>query len=298
MATVALKTVLEDICKKAGVDLSLEAHKDLATTIGALTGNVPQESVNAINTGLVNIEDAAKTPSVVSRVLAAKLGGLDNDIDKIAEESGVEGLNDKIKAVGNDTRKRTKLLIDELKAHYEAQSAKAKGTEKAELDKKIAELNNQNKALREQMQADLAKKDAEIANVNKDFALKGALSKYKFVKPNEQYPDDLLQKQMLQLAVDKLESEGFQVAWKDGKIAVLDKDGAEAFDKNNTRIDLNTYMDKVYAESNVLVKTDPAPKGPDKKSIELPKADDQPIDKGGIEHNANEAVRLANIGQG
>lgn len=252
-----LKSLLEKLAKKAGIDIASDEFK--AITIPDV--EVPDDTAANLERGLMNLDGAKNHPDIRKHIRTETLNGVDKKVTDILEEYGIAA--DDVKNETNSFEKIPKLV----KAIAVAEAAKAKSkttVDKDGYDKQIQELTAKMKTLTEGHTADKAAWDATRENDLTDFELQSILS-----GKNYDLPKTMGSKLKIQTAkaavMEQLQNLGFKIKRSEnGTIQIIDKEGKPALDlKTNELVDTAKFIDGALAQNSLLKVNDPADPGKD-----------------------------------
>lgn len=239
-------TLLSDLAKKSGVDTTQQEFISLLSH----DIEIPDAIADKLNKGLLSIDAAKNNAEVKKAIRAEALNGVDSKITELLEELGIEEVDD----ITNEKNSFNKigLLTKKVQALEAKKASSSKNTDKAEIEKQIAELQKQLKTEKENFTAkekewqsaregDLTNFDIQKLLLGKDYSL-----------PKEMDRDLVIT--TAQSAINKaLAAKGFKIVRNEqGQLTVVDKDGNKAYSDSHEEIQLPSFIDGALAQNKLL----------------------------------------------
>lgn len=240
-------TLLQSLAKKSGVDTTGKEFIDLLST----DIEIPDAVANAIDKGLMNVEAARNHPDVRKVIRTEALNGLDSKVTELLEELGIEDAED-ITSEKNSYEKVAKLTrkVKELESKKAGANNK---TDKAEIEKQLADLNRDLKASKDALIA----KEKEFANQREadltNFEIQKLLLGKEYSLPKEM--DRELVVGTAQQAINKaLAAKGFKIVRdaESGALKITNKEGLAAYSDTNEPLELPSFIDGALAQNKLL----------------------------------------------
>lgn len=252
---------LEKIAKKAGQDTTAEVFKPLLE----LDADIPDEIAATIDNKLLTIE-AAKSNSEVNKALRQSiLGVADSKMDEILKEikviPGDDFINEK------NTYEKINLLS---KMIYDAGQKKADNDNKAgvhetlkkekeafaekekELQKQLAEYQRQLQTSKEAYEAQGKDFNSKLESNSINYDLYKKLLGKKYDLPEKMDSDLKVQTALVAINND-LERRGLSIKRGEGReLGLFDKDNAPGYSDDHNLLKLDSYIDGVLAQNNLL----------------------------------------------
>jgi hypothetical protein len=247
-------TLLDKLAKKSGgVDTSKQNFIDLLSS----NLEIPDEIVEALDKGLMNIDAAKNNPEVRKVMKAETLNGLDSKVLDILEEFGIETIDD-IKNEKNSFEKVSK-MVKVIKEDIEKKTKGAGKLDKDGYDKQVADLN---KLLKEHKDL-LANKEKEWNDTRESdhttFDIQKLLMGKDYAFPKEMDAD--LKLQTAYAAVNKqLQGKGLKIIRNENKQPVIvDKENKPAYNDKHEALELASFIDGALAQNKLLRVNDQNP---------------------------------------
>lgn len=249
--------LFQKFAAKSGINLADEKNKDFATSIAAMTADIPDEQANKILASLMNVDDAKNNLDLKKHFTAAVFDGGDAEINKVMDEMGFD-VADRETVKSSDTFfKKIGTLSRQIKA-LEAKKNEATGKDKGELQNRINELTTQ--------LSEMPKKFAEEKNqLNQQWEqkftttqIRGMLNGKKWA--NDQIPSDVNIETALVILNRELEKSGAKYVNVNGSLVLrqLADDKLDWMNPSNEKPSFEQFLDGVLA-SNKLIAVQNAP---------------------------------------
>lgn len=245
---------LKTLATKAGANLEDEALK---TAIASLNpeAELPDELATVIDNGLLSMATAKNNhPEIKKHYFAQAYNGLDSELDAfIAEEKLPDDVVAAIKAEQSST-KRARLVAQKIK-ELQQQKAAAGKNDKEELNKQIADLNNELRVLKEKEQNIHTEYKKQIQSVKMNHVLGGLLGGYKTVFDEL---DPSTKEITLKAIIERnLGAKKAQLTIDEaGNLQLIGADGANVFGDDHNILTPKAFLDKVMANEKILKVTD------------------------------------------
>jgi hypothetical protein len=239
-------TLLSDLAKKAGVDVTQKEFIDLLST----DIEIPDAIAEKINKSLMNLEAAKNNSEIRKAARAEALNGVDSKINELLEELGIED-NTEILEEKNSFEKIAKLTRT-VKTLEEKKSKTSKTPEKEALEKQIADLNKEIKSTKDQFTAKEKEwQDARNGDLT-TFEIQKKLLGKEYSLPKEMDAD--LKVTTAHSAINKaLAAKGLKLVRNEqGQLAIVDKDGNKAYSDNHEEIQVDSFIDGALAQNKLL----------------------------------------------
>lgn len=245
---------LKTLATKAGANLEDEALK---TAIASLNpeAELPDELATVIDNGLLSMATAKNNhPEIKKHYFAQAYNGLDSELDAfIAEEKLPDDVVAAIKAEQSST-KRARLVAQKIK-ELQQQKAAAGKNDKEELNKQIADLNNELRVIKENEQKIHAEYKKQIQDVKMNHVLGGLLGSYKTVF--DELDPSTKQITLKAIIERNLGAKKAQLTIDEaGNLQLIGADGANVFGDDHNILTPKAFLDKVMANEKILKVTD------------------------------------------
>lgn len=240
---VKLKDFIINLAKKAGVEIDVN-NAELVDFL-ATTTEIPQSVADDLNAKLLTLEAAIENKDVKSRIIAASMGAIDNDVKRKAEELGLTDLLTDLETTKATRDKVSKLIDKALEAERKKQGSK--GADKDAYEKTISDLNNKLKQVADDFNNEKITLVETHKNTLADYALHAQLSGFDYAE-NVAGKDFVLSyaKTQAKQAVEKLG--GKLILDESGSLRVVKADtGGELFDDKHNKVELKTLLEKSTA---------------------------------------------------
>jgi hypothetical protein len=225
----------------------------------ALQIEVPNEFVNAMNTGLLTVKEAKINGEIKKHFTGIALSSMDTTIAEMMDEYQ---LTDDVKGTikgEESTYSKIKLFTKAL-ADLKDQHASAAGGDKKKLVDQINDMNGQISALKTQMATELSATENKWLNKFMDTSITSHFEKYDYAM--EHVPGNIQAMTARQLMEQKLAEKGGKIKYNDGKIALVSAtDDALPFTIDNKPVEFNAFADSIVFD-NKLAKVKGAPATP------------------------------------
>lgn len=246
---------LKVLITKAGANAEDEKLKTALTALAAIETEVPDEVVNAIEQGLISIENAKNNhPEIKKHYTALAYNGLDSELKRLMED---EKFGDDIIAeleAEKSSTKRASLIAKKVK---ELESAKANtGKEAAKaLNDKITELNAELRRIKDAENGIKTDYERKLRDKDKGYAMRNLLGTYQTIYDKL---DPETKSITINAVIEKnLRSKGFKLDVDDnGNLFIATNDGSNAFTDDNRPLTPQVFFDKVMADEKLLVVSD------------------------------------------
>ena len=224
----------------------------------ALQIEVPNEFVNAMNTGLLTVKEAKINGEIKKHFTGIALSSMDTTIAEMMDEYQ---LTDDVKGTikgEESTYSKIKLFTKAL-ADLKDQHASAAGGDKKKLVDQINDMNGQISALKTQMATELSATENKWLNKFMDTSITSHFEKYDYAM--EHVPGNIQAMTARQLMEQKLAEKGGKIKYNDGKIALVSAtDDALPFTIDNKPVEFNAFADSIVFDNKLAkVKGAPAP---------------------------------------
>lgn len=243
---------LKSLITKAGGNIEDEKLKAALNAMAALESEVPDDVINAIEQGLISIENAKNNhPDIKKHYTALALNGLDSELDRLMEDEKLdEATIAEIKGEKSST-KRAALIARKIKELESAKAGQGKAETKA-LNEKIAELNGELRKIKDNENNIKADYEKKLRDKDKGYAMRNILSTYQTIYDKL---DPETKSITINAILDKnLRSKGYSLdVDENGNLFIATKDGSTAFTDDHRPLTPKIFFDKVMADENLLV---------------------------------------------
>lgn len=215
----------------------------------ALQIEVPNEFVNAMNTGLLTISEAKINGEIKKHFTGGALRSIDVTIEEMMDEYQ---LPDDVKGtIKSDPSSYSKLkLFTKALSDLKDQHASAAGGDKKKLVDQINDMNGQISALKTQMATELSATENKWLNKFMDTSITSHFEKYDYAM--EHVPGNIQAMTARQLMEQKLAEKGGKVKYNDGKIALVSAtDDALPFTIDNKPVEFNAFADSIVFDNKL-----------------------------------------------
>lgn len=252
---------LEKIAKKAGQDTTAEVFKPLLE----LDADIPDEIAAALDSKLLTIE-AAKSHSEVNKALRQSiLGVADSKMDEILKEikviPGDDFLNEKntyeklglLSKMIYDAGQKKAAADNQAGVHETLKKEKEAFAEKEkEFQKQFADYQNKLKAAQEAQESKEKEFNSKLERNSIEYDLHKKLLGKKFDLP-EKMDVDLKVQTALVIINKELEKRGLSIKRGETKeLGLFDKDGNPGYSEDHNLLKLDSFVDGVLAQNNLL----------------------------------------------
>lgn len=248
---------IKEQLQKSGVTVDLKDPK-FADFLSSAS-EMPQEIIDALNGGLISVNDADKNPAIRKKIWAEALNGVDSNVSAWMDSFELGDEARQAITAEKDTFKRMKLFEGFAKAKIEdaAKSAgKTKPTEEVEaLKKQVEKLTADYKNQATQFETDKGKIIAEHEGTLTTLQAKTLLSRVKLALPKEM-DDEVKNKIALDAINGELSSKNHALKTLNGKLTVVAEGGIEALDEKNQPYKVDDFFNRALAKNKLLDLTD------------------------------------------
>lgn len=239
----AIGELISDLAVKAGMKADDESLVNLLSAPDLQKITVPDELVQTIDRGLLNI-DAAKNnhPDIKRKYHADAMDGIDKFLTtQILDDTFDESDVAEIKAV-KSTQERIKLIAAKIKE----KGATGKPEDKAEANKKVAELHEQIRLAKAATETIKNEYEGKIKDIHKKSALQQHFTKYSTIYDGL---DPQVKAVSLQAMIDKhLQDNNAELSVGDnGSLVLIGKDGNNVFGSDHRQLTVESFLDKTFA---------------------------------------------------
>lgn len=243
---------LKTLIVKAGGNLEDDKIKTALNALTAIESEIPDDVVNAIEHGLISIDNAKNNhPDIKKHYTALALNGLDSELERLMEEEKfAEEIITELKNEKSST-KRAALIAKKIKEAEAAKANAGKADTKA-LNEKIVELNNLLRAEKDSVNGIKVDYEKKLRDKDKGYALRNILGGYQTIY-------DKLDPETKNITINailekNLRSKGYSLdVDENGNLFIATKDGSNAFTDDHRPLTPKIFFDKVMADENLLV---------------------------------------------
>ena len=235
--------IINNLAQKAGIQSDNADLKALLSSPELAAITVPDEISTILDKNLLSL-DAAKNnhPDIRNKYAADFYDGIDKQLmNLIGTDTFDQSDLDEIKAEKSTTKKQ-ELIISKLKAA----KGKAKGADKEEINKLLAEANEQARLAKEEVNTVRTAKDKEITDIRKKTALLAELNSYKTIYDDLPAKAKLVALQALIDSTLQDKKADFR-ADEDGNLTLLHQDGTNVFGSDNVLMTPKKFLDTTLA---------------------------------------------------
>lgn len=263
--------LLNNLARKAGIDVSSAELKDLLSNAELLKVNIPDTISNALETQLLTVEAAQANDKVLKHFRSTLYNGIDNTLKETALEMGIPETELKTWLAENQTGKNVRNVMLKIAELKEKQS-KGKG-DNTELQKQIETLNakivDMTKAYQEKEQSLIKQNEQALTN----YMLDSFLSNYDYGLPTTKDISLLTAKNVLNQEFSKL---GITVVNENGQLVPKTKEGADYYTSNHTKPSIKELTDGVLAQHKLLKTAEPPKTEPQQRQTFSGNGSEQP----------------------
>jgi hypothetical protein len=244
---------LNAIFTKSGVEVDNPALKELVTKVATI--DVSDDLIGKFNENYLSIEAAKHNPKLKSHYFAQSLNGLDAELKTLADEEEIpaEVYDEIVKQTEKASTKRVGLLVKKIK---ELEGKKSKSPAETK------ELANQINALKQQLADKDKEKDVFVkqkeTEYNNKIASYAKLQKLAGFK----YASDLAKEDNYLLPMTKLNKalaeKKLKVTLDNDNLKLETEDGTDHYE-GSTKIDFQSFTEKVLAQHNLLEVSNKSP---------------------------------------
>lgn len=235
--------LINNLAQKAGIQSDNADLKALLSSPELAAINVPDEVATIIDKNLLSLEAAKNNhPDIRNKYAADFYDGIDRQLmNLIATDTFDQQDLDEIKGEKSTTKKQ-ELIISKLKAA----KGKAKGADKEEINKLLAEANEQARLAKEEVNTVRTQYEGQIKDIRKKTALNAVLSNYKTIY--DDLPANVKLTSMEALINTALQDKKADLHVDDnGNLQLVSKDGTNVFGSNNVQLTPQSFLDQSFA---------------------------------------------------
>ena len=256
-----ISSLINQLAKKAGIDVSDKALIDLLSNAELSKIAVPEGITQKLDEGLLSIEAAVDNhPKIRAKYMAETFNAVDAKLDKMIQALGLtdEELIDFNETKG--TYKRIEKLSELAKAKV-SESGKGDGKGKATdpeevklLKDKVNQLNGELAAAKKAV----TEKETEFETIRKkdrmDFIMNRQIASRKSTL--DELPEEVKLTSYNTLLQKKLAANGIKIDTSEtGELVLLTADGSNYVDKNHKKVSFTDLLDELEAENKLIVAT-------------------------------------------
>lgn len=235
--------VISDLAIKAGIKADDESLVNLLSAPDLQKITLPDELVQTIDRGLLNIEAAKNNhPDIKRKYHADAMDGIDKFIlTQVLDDTFDETDVTEIKAV-KSTQEKIKMIYSKLKE----KGASGKPEDKSEVNKKMAELHEQVRLAKAATDTVKNEYEGKIKDIHKKSALAQHFAKYKTIY--DELPGKAKAASMQALIEQALQDNNAELSvGEDGTLVLVGKDGANVFGSDHRQLTVDSFLDKSFA---------------------------------------------------
>ena len=235
--------LINNLAQKAGIAADSPELKSLLASPELAAINVPDEVAAVIDKNLLSLEAAKNNhPDIRNKYAADFYDGIDRQLmNLIATDAFDDAELQAIKAEKSTTKKQ-EMIINGLKAA----KGKAKPADKEEINKLLAEANEQARLAKEEVNTVRTQYEGQIKDIRKKTALNAVLSNYKTIY--DELPSNIKFATMEALINNALQDKKADLHVDDnGNLQLVSKDGTNVFGSNNVQLTPQSFLDQSFA---------------------------------------------------
>ena len=244
-----LNEVLKSVFVNAGLNTAdANATKILDST--ALSSIEVDDSIaNTLTAPRLSMEAAKNNPELIKHFKATILNGVDNEIDRTANEFGLSDEDKTEIKLADSSFKRISVIANKI-AQLTEMKVGASKKDKEGLTKDIEALNAQIVNIKKEYADKEAKLMADFDNERMNYKLDGIYSQF-IPKMDERYSADI-NSTIAKTTVSKaLQSKGLKIKNIDGNLTLVNAEDAPYFENNN-KIGVEDFVSKTLANEKLL----------------------------------------------
>lgn len=262
-----ISSLINQLAKKAGIDVSDKALIDLLSNAELSKIAVPEGLTQKLDEGLLSIEAAVDNhPKIRAKYMAETFNAVDAKLDKMIQALGLtdEELIDFNETKG--TYKRIEKLSELAKAKVSEAGkgdSKGKGSDPEEVKLLKDKVNQLNAELATAKKA-VTEKESEFETIRKkdrmDFIMNRQIASRKSTL--DELPEEVKLTSYNTLLQKKLAANGIKIDTSEtGELVLLTADGSNYVDKNHKKVSFTDLLDELEAENKLIVATPQPPSG-------------------------------------
>lgn len=246
-----LAALIEKLAKKANIDTTLLALPSTVTDV-----DVPDEIADKLDKALMTIDAAKNHPQIRQTLRSEILDGVDKRVGELLEEFGIEDVDD----ITNEKNSFNKIALfgKKIQALEAKKATTHKTSDKAEIEKQIADLNKQLKAEKDAFVVKEKEWQTTRESDLTDFEIQKILLGKDYALPKEMDVD--LKVTTAKSAIEKALSEkGFKIV-RDPEtkgLKIVNKENLPAYSESNEPLQINSFVDGALARNKLLKVNDP-----------------------------------------
>ncbi len=244
---------LAELFKRAGVNADQDALKVILQNDAIFKAEIPQEVVNQLEGNLMN-ETIALT-KLKPKMKAEILDGYDTHLERVVGEMKMG--DDVIAAIkaGGTSEKRVEAAIKAVKKQMDdkiSELEKKGGKTPEETQRIIHELNE----LKAKQAEIVTAHQAEVARLQSDFSNQALSTEFKFkmmkYADKLNLPDEMTVEEKIAFAMTRVNQKVAEGKFKltkgeNGSIRLTDENGADAYDSQNRKLDIDALAEQTLA---------------------------------------------------
>lgn len=235
--------LINNIAQKAGIAADDAKLKSLLSSPELASVQVDAELATAVDSALISMEQAKNNhPEIKKIYAAAAFDGAARHMGNIIGTDTFEQADlDEINKEPLFTKK-IELVISKLKA----QKANAKGADKDEVNRKLAEAHEAAKLAKDEVVKVKQDYEGKISEIQMRAALKAVFSNYKTIY--DDLPPAAKNAAFEALVTTALQDKNAQLKTDEqGNLVLLAKDGSNVFGANHVQLTPSSFLDQTFA---------------------------------------------------
>jgi len=248
MATI--NDLINSLAQKAGIQPDNQGLKDLLTNAELSKVTVAPELATAIESNLLTMDSAKNNSVLKAHYFAQSLNGVDSEVGRIMDESGLDDTTKAEILAEKSTPKRVVLLTQKIKALEEAKSGATGKGDKVELQNAINALNAEKSTLIKDHAAVIERIQGEHQGQMTSMMVKNTLSTYNYALGD--LPPEIKLDTAFSVIQKALQSEGAKVISENGTLRLVTNDGTDYYDKQQNKRDFSQFVEATLAQNKLL----------------------------------------------
>lgn len=251
------KDFFTHFAEKAGIDTSEKSFTDFLKANESL--EIPDSFATEAQNKLMNEDDAKKSSVIAGHFKSQTLSGVDTELERLLAELQLDDESKGVIKAEKSTFKRVPLLIQKVK-ELEAKKAEAGKGDKAELVKKINDLNAEILKIQADSQNLLKQKDEETQKNNYDWAFRYELGSRTYA--NDKVPKHVNTLTAYNVIQDALAAKKAKAVLDGNKFKLVSAENPDLpFRENHKDISFEAFIDKTLGEAQLLKVSEPPKPG-------------------------------------
>lgn len=244
-----LNEVLKSVFTNAGINISEENTSKILDSAALATIEVEEGIASTLTAPRLSLEAAKNNPDLIKHFKATILNGVDNEIERTANEFGLTDEDKTDIKLADSSFKRISVIANKI-AKLTEQKVGASKKDKEGLTKDIEALNAQIINIKKEYADKESKLLADFDNERMNYKLDGIYNQF-IPKMDERYSADINTTIAKTTVAKALQSKGLKIKNIEGNLTIVNAEDAPYFENNN-KVGVEDFVSKTLANEKLL----------------------------------------------